>query len=75
MNMRLRTTDCELIKSAVGSHSEFIDHVHLLEKKKAEKLRVAELWYNYQIACIENYFKAEKDAAEHDFTVSVRNKY
>jgi len=56
--------EIELVTS--GTHHDFVDHMNNLEKKQAEKLRVAKLWRDYQLECIENIYKAEREHAEND---------
>lgn len=56
-----------------GTHTEYMDQLNAMDRKKAEKLRLAELWRNYQIECIETYYRAEQETAESDHMTEQQN--
>ena len=57
------------MSSAAGAHPEFSEHVRLLERKKAEKVRVAEVWRTYQLDIVEAFYQSDRQGAEDDFVV------
>lgn len=57
----------EIEQVTSGLHPEFAEHLNALEKKKSEKMRVADLWRHYQMDCVENFYRAEREACEHEF--------
>ena len=55
--------------AVTGVHPEFSEHVRALERKKAEKIKVAEAWRTYQLQIVENFYEGDVQSAEDDFIV------
>ena len=44
----------------------------MLERKKAEKIRVAEVWRTYQSELVESFYAGDRQSADDDFIVRAR---
>ena len=55
--------------TAAGSHPEFVNRLHDLERERDESIEKANMWRDYQLQCAEAMYKTETEQAEQEYMV------
>ncbi|EPZ33430.1 Sds3-like domain-containing protein [Rozella allomycis CSF55] len=57
----------EMERLKKGENEEFLDQLNVLERKKKEKLWLAQVWEEYQLACLQSLYEAELEQVESEY--------